>query len=76
MRKYLTDNLAKGFIISSKAPFSSLVLFAYKGDRLLQFYINYYKLNIITKKNYYPLPLIDETLVRLSRAKVFTKLDI
>jgi hypothetical protein len=33
-------------------------------------------LNIITIKNYYPLPLIQETLVRLSRAKIYTKLDI
>ena len=76
MCKYLADNLAKGFIISSKAPFSSLVLFTRKGDGLLQFYIDYCKLNAITKKNRYPLPLIDETLVHLSRAKVFTKLDI
>ena len=32
--------------------------------------------NAITVKNRYPLPLIPETLNRLSRAKVFTKLDI
>jgi hypothetical protein len=49
--KYLIDNLAKGFIISSKVPFTSLVLFTYKGNRLLQFYIDYYKLNALTKKN-------------------------
>jgi hypothetical protein len=30
----------------------------------------------LTKKNYYPLPLIDKTLARLNQAKVFTKLDI
>ena len=33
-------------------------------------------LNSVTVKNRYPLPLISETLNRLSRAKVFTKLDI
>ena len=32
MREYLVNNLAKGFIVLSKAPFSSLVLFTYKGD--------------------------------------------
>jgi hypothetical protein len=33
-------------------------------------------LNAIIIKNYYPLPLIQETLARLSRAKIYTKLDI
>lgn len=35
MQDYLTDNLAKGFIVLSKAPFASLVLFARKPDRSL-----------------------------------------
>jgi hypothetical protein len=33
-------------------------------------------LNAIIIKNYYPLPLIQEILARLSRAKIYTKLDI
>ena len=76
IRDYLTDNLAKGFIVPSKAPFASLVLFVRKADRSLRFCVDYQKLNALTKKNRYPLPLIDETLARLSRAKKFTKLDI
>ena len=76
MREYLASNLAKGFIELSKSPFASLVLFACKGDRSLQFYIDYCKLNALTKKNWYPLPLIDKILARLSRAKIFIKLDI
>ena len=76
IREYLLSNLAKGFIELSKSPFASPVLFAHKGDRSLQFCVDYYKLNTLTKKNRYPLPLINETLVRLSRARIFTKLDI
>jgi hypothetical protein len=38
--------------------------------------MDYYKLNALTKKNHYPLPLINKTLARLNQAKVFTKLDI
>jgi hypothetical protein len=45
MRKYLISNLAKGFIVLSKAPFTLLVRFAYKGNRSLRFYINYCKLS-------------------------------
>src|SRR6266536_2730411 len=76
MREYLASNLAKGFVISSKAPFASPVLFARKSDGSLQFCVDYRKLNALTKKNRYPLLLIDETLARLSKAKIFTKLDI
>jgi hypothetical protein len=76
MREYLAQNLAKGFVVSSKAPFASPVLFARKADGGLRFCVDYRKLNALTKKNRYPLPLIDETLARLNKARVFTKLDI
>jgi hypothetical protein len=33
-------------------------------------------LNTIIIKNCYPLPLIQETLARLSRTKIYTKLDV
>jgi hypothetical protein len=38
--------------------------------------MDFRKLNAITKKDYYPLPLINEVLQRTSNAKFFTKLDI
>jgi len=42
----------------------------------LRFYIDFRRLNSITRKDHYPLPLIDETLERLAKAKIYTKLDI
>jgi hypothetical protein len=72
----LDKNLAKGFIRTSVLPTVSLVLFAKKPGGGLCFCIDYYALNTITIKNYYPLPLIQEILARLSRAKIYTKLDI
>jgi hypothetical protein len=42
----------------------------------LRFCVDYRKLNALTKKDRYPLPLIDEILQRLTKAKIFTKLDI
>ena len=38
--------------------------------------MDYRKLNRITKKNKYPSPLINKTFRRITRTKVFTKLDI
>ena len=76
VKKYLVNNLDKGFIKPSQALFTAPVLFVKKPDRLLRFYIDYRKLNHITKKDQYPLPLINETLARIRQAKLFTKLDI
>jgi hypothetical protein len=76
VKQYLIDNLNKGFITPSQAPFTALVLFVRKANGSLRFYIDFRKLNQITRKNQYPLPLIDKTLARISKAKVFTKLDI
>jgi hypothetical protein len=42
----------------------------------LRFCVDYRKLNAVTKKDRYPLPLVDELMERLSQAKIFTKLDI
>jgi hypothetical protein len=75
-KQYLVDNLNKGFIAPSQSPFAAPVLFVKKADGSLRFCIDYRKLNQITRKDRYPLPLIDETLARISKAKIFTKLDI
>ena len=76
LKKYLSENLDRGFIETSQAPFSSPVLFVRKANGSLRFCIDFRKLNAITRKDRYPLPLIEETLARLTRAKIFTKLDI
>lgn len=76
-RKYIVENLAKGFIESSHAPWAAPVLFAPKpGGRGLRFCVDYRRLNAITRKDRYPLPLIDETMARIGQAKIFTKIDI
>ena len=47
-----------------------------KGDGNLHLCVDYRGLNLITKKNRYPLPLISEALDRVVGAELFTKLDI
>jgi len=76
MKEYLEEHLKKGFIVPSGAPFASPVLFAKKPGGGWRFCVDYRKLNAITKKDRYPIPLIEETLARLSRARIFTKLDV
>jgi hypothetical protein len=50
-REYLLDNLNKGFIATSNAPFASPILFALKPGGGLRFCVDYRKLNAITRKD-------------------------
>jgi hypothetical protein len=76
LKKYLEENLNKNFIRHSSSPAGAPVLFVKKADGSLRLCVDYRGLNEITVKNRYPLPLIQETLTRLSKAKWFTKLDL
>jgi hypothetical protein len=76
LRKTLHDLLSKGFIRVSKSPAAAPVLFVKKPSGGLRFCVDYRALNAITKKDRYPLPLIHETLQRISKAKWFTKFDV
>ena len=68
--------MEKGWIRPSKLPAGVLILFIPKPDRTIRLYIDYRSLNKVTIKNRYPLPLVSKMLNQLSRAKIFTKLDL
>jgi hypothetical protein len=76
LKKFLEENLAKGFIQESKSPADAPILFAPKKDGSLRLYINYRGLNTVTVKNRYPLPLISEIIDRVQRAYYFSKIDL
>ena len=76
MKEYLKKNLQKGFIILSNASYASLILFAQKSNGDLRFCVDYQKLNSLTKKDQYLLPLINETLAQMTECKFITKFDI
>ena len=52
------------------------MLIAPKPKGGLRFYVDYRYLNAIFKKDRYPLPLIEETLSRIAKVKIFSKIDI
>jgi len=76
VKDYLIEHLNKGFISSSSASYASLILFAEKKDGSLRFCVDYRKLNALTKRDRYPLSLIDETLARIQGSRYLTRLDI
>ena len=74
--KFLTENLSTGRIRPSKSPMASPVIFVKKKNGKLRMCIDYQKLNDMTIKNAYPLPLVKDLLGTLWKAKIFTKLDL
>jgi hypothetical protein len=61
---------------ASSSPAAAPILFIKKGDGLPRLVVDYHAINEGTIKNRYLLPLMQDTLMNLSRAKWFTKLDI
>ncbi len=74
--KFLNENLESGRICPSKSPFASPFFFIKKQDGTLRPVQDYRKLNEMTIKNHYLLPLISELIDKLRSAKYFTKLDV
>ena len=74
--EFLEENLNTGRIRPSKSPMASPFFFIKKKDGGLRPVQDYRKLNDMTIKNRYPLPLITELIDALQNAKYFTKLDV
>ena len=76
LKEYIKENLKKGFIRPSESPAGYPVLFQKKKDGTLRPCIDYKKLNAVTIRNSYPIPLIADIIERVRGAKYFTKLDL
>ena len=76
VRRWVTDNLSKGFIEASQAPWASPIMFTKKPGGGIRLCHDFRKLNAISKKDGYPLPLIDNIMTMLSKARIMTRLDI
>ncbi|XP_048619942.1 uncharacterized protein LOC125590420 [Brassica napus] len=76
LKKQLEELLDKGFIRPSVSPWGAPVLFVKKKDGSFRLCIDYRGLNMVTVKNKYPLPRIDELLDQLRGVKWFSKIDL
>jgi len=73
---FLEEALSTGRIQPSRSPIGAPVFFIKKKDGKLCFIQDYHALNMITRKNRYPLPLIDDLIHHLRGARYFMKLDV
>ena len=71
--QYLLD---KGFIQPSMSPWGAPVLFIKKKDGTLRLCIDYRELNMLTIKNKYRLPIIDDMFDQLRGTAMFSKIDL
>jgi hypothetical protein len=77
LKKQLQDLLKKGLIRPSSSEWRCPALFVKKKkDNSLRMCVDYRPLNAVTIKNKYPLPQIDILFDQLSKAKVFSKIDL
>jgi hypothetical protein len=76
LKKQIKELLEKGYVQPSSSPWGSPVLFAKKKDGTLRLCIDYRALNMVTIKNKYPLPRINDLFDQLAEAKVFSKIDL
>jgi hypothetical protein len=76
LRDYIQKNLKKRFIRPGSGLMASPILFVKKANRKWRLCVDFRRLNSVTRKNQYPLPLITELIDRLQGAKWFTKFDV
>jgi Reverse transcriptase (RNA-dependent DNA polymerase) len=76
LREFIDENFKTGLIRPLNSLFKAPVLFIKKKDGSLQLCVDFQWFDTITQKDKYPLPLTSELLDTLSRAEVFTKIDL
>jgi hypothetical protein len=69
MDAFSEQALATRRIRQSKSPLGAPVFFIKKKNGKLRFVQDYRALNAITRKNWHPLPLIDDLIHRLKGAR-------
>jgi len=73
---WIDEKLRKEYIQLSTSPIVALFFFVKKHDGSLQPVMDYRALNGITIKNCYPIPRIADLIESLSKASIFTKIDL
>ena len=76
LREFIDEHINIGFIRPSKSPHGAPVLFIRKKDGSLRLCVDFRGLNKISKKDRYPLPMINDLLATAGKARIYTALDL
>jgi len=72
VKNLLKDMLDKDFIKPSRSPWVSPIVVVRKKDGSARFYVDYRRLNSVTRKDAFPLLRINDTLDTLAGAQHWT----
>jgi len=73
---WIDEELRKGYIHPFTSPIAAPFFFVKKHNGSLRPVMDYRALNVITVKNRYPIPRIANLIESLSKASIFTKIDL
>ena len=76
LHKFIDENTAIGFIRPSQSPHGAPMLFIWKKDGSLHFCCDFRGINQVSKKDWYPLLLINDLLDAPHKAWIYTKIDL
>lgn len=76
IERQVSEMLKSGVITTFMSPYASHVLLVKKKDDSWRFCVDFRRLNNITVKNKFPLPIVDELLDELAGTKFFSKIDL
>ena len=74
--RQVDDMLQKGIIRESVSPWSSPVVLVKKKNGSFRFCVDLRKVNAVTRKDSFPMPLVSDTLDALIGTKYFSTLDL
>jgi hypothetical protein len=76
LKEHIKELLEKEFIRPTSSPWGVHVIFVPKKDSTQRLCVDYRALNMVTIKNKYPLPRIDDLFNQLRGACVFSKINL
>lgn len=76
IEKQVKEMLRARTVIPSMSPYGSPVLLVKKKNGSWRFCVDCRRLNAVTVKSKFPMPVVDELLDELAGTKFFSKLDL
>jgi len=74
--EHVDSMLSQGLIEPAQSPWASNIVLVKKKDGTFRCCVDYRQLNLVTRKDVYPLPQVDACLDAMASAKLFSTFDL